>query len=113
MSEISTSMGTTTIPPRTRTSTTRNKPSRLHHRIFVGDIDQPHRGLQEPQVADGRGPHPRSGEQTQRLAVKRIGARIDRAHLSQAFNQFVALLFDFSATHGLALWIGSPRTLSF
>ena len=64
-------------------------------------------------MADGRGPHPRSGEQTQRLAVKRIGARIDRAHLSQAFNQFIALLFDFGATHGLALWIGSPQTLSF
>src|ERR1700676_2264646 len=100
MRRISTAMGTTKIPPRTRT--TRNKSSRLHHGIFVGDIDQPHHGLQETEVADGRRPHPGPCEQTQRLAVKRIGARIDRAHLSQAFDQFIALLFDFSAPHGSA-----------
>src|ERR1700730_3508370 len=110
MRRISTAMGTTKIPPRTRT--TRNKPSRLHHRIFVGDIDQPHRGLQETEVADGRRAHPGPREQTQRLAVKRIGARIDRAHLSQAFDQFVALLFDFGAPHGSASDTSLTRELS-
>src|SRR3984893_3640003 len=102
-------MSTKTTP---RTSTTRNKPSRLHHRIFVGDIDQPHRGLQETEVADGGRPHPGPREQAQRLAVKRIGVRIDRAHLSQAFDQFVALLFDFAAPHGSASYTSLTRELS-